>query len=137
MTQTHGVIKKVPENSTNINCNFVTVFFCNQPHSYYWQRCDGLIVSEISIYIRGCSFSVKILSVSKYLCSIIETFYVCNHSLKKNFKLPPTIWIPSPLHVSPLFYCQFCAVSISTQPAITCSKLTIETLEQGVKYVQS
>ena len=26
---------------------------------------------------------------------------------------------------------------ISTQPAITCSKLTIETLEQGVKYVQS
>ena len=24
-----------------------------------------------------------------------------------------------------------------TQPAITCSKLTIETLERGVKYVQS
>ena len=24
-----------------------------------------------------------------------------------------------------------------TQPAIVCSKLTIETLEQGVKYVQS
>ena len=24
-----------------------------------------------------------------------------------------------------------------TQPAIPCSKLTIETLEQGVKYVQS
>ena len=24
-----------------------------------------------------------------------------------------------------------------TQPAVTCSKLTIETLEQGVKYVQS
>ena len=27
--------------------------------------------------------------------------------------------------------------SVSTQPAITCSKLTKETLEQGVKYVQS
>ena len=26
---------------------------------------------------------------------------------------------------------------ISAQPEITCSKLTIETLEQGVKYVQS
>ena len=26
---------------------------------------------------------------------------------------------------------------IHTQPAFTCSKLTIETLEQGVKYVQS
>ena len=27
--------------------------------------------------------------------------------------------------------------SVISQPAITCSKLTIETLEQGVKYVQS
>ena len=26
---------------------------------------------------------------------------------------------------------------VMTQPAITCSKLTVETLEQGVKYVQS
>ena len=26
---------------------------------------------------------------------------------------------------------------VISQPAITCSKLTIETLEQGVKYVQS
>ena len=28
-------------------------------------------------------------------------------------------------------------VNYFTQPAITCSKLTIELLEQGVKYVQS
>ena len=27
-------------------------------------------------------------------------------------------------------------IKVNTQPAITCSKLTIETLEQGVKYVQ-
>ena len=26
---------------------------------------------------------------------------------------------------------------VTSQPAFTCSKLTIETLEQGVKYVQS
>ena len=26
---------------------------------------------------------------------------------------------------------------VATQPTFTCSKLTIETLEQGVKYVQS
>ena len=26
---------------------------------------------------------------------------------------------------------------VLSQPAITCSKLTMETLEQGVKYVQS
>ena len=30
-----------------------------------------------------------------------------------------------------------CRVKILYQPAITCSKLTIETLEQEVKYVQS
>ena len=29
------------------------------------------------------------------------------------------------------------ALPETTQPAITCSKLTVETLEQGVKYVQS
>ena len=28
-------------------------------------------------------------------------------------------------------------LSVSTQPAFTCSKLKIETREQGVKYVQS
>ena len=28
-------------------------------------------------------------------------------------------------------------IILITQPAITCSKLTIEKLEQGVKYVQS
>ena len=27
--------------------------------------------------------------------------------------------------------------AVPAQPAITCSKLTIQTLEQGVKYVQS
>ena len=29
------------------------------------------------------------------------------------------------------------SLKVCTQPAIACSKLTIETLEQGVKYVQS
>ena len=28
-------------------------------------------------------------------------------------------------------------IHVRSQPAFTCSKLTIETLEQGVKYVQS
>ena len=30
-----------------------------------------------------------------------------------------------------------CVSPLITQPAFTCSKLTIETLEKGVKYVQS
>ena len=29
------------------------------------------------------------------------------------------------------------SLNCMTQPAITCSKLTTETLEQGVKYVES
>ena len=33
--------------------------------------------------------------------------------------------------------CVFQGKLIVTQPAITCSKLPIEILEQGVKYVQS
>ena len=28
-------------------------------------------------------------------------------------------------------------IQLVAQPAITCSKLTIETVEQGIKYVQS
>ena len=31
---------------------------------------------------------------------------------------------------------EICSPFQISQPAITCSKLTIETLEQGVKYVQ-
>ena len=31
----------------------------------------------------------------------------------------------------------FVEITKATQPVITCSKLTIEMLEQGVKYVQS
>ena len=35
------------------------------------------------------------------------------------------------------FFLIFWRISHYSQPAITCSKLTIETLEQGMKYVQS
>ena len=36
-----------------------------------------------------------------------------------------------------LMFDHFKTAYITTQPAITCSKLTIKTLGQGVKYVQS
>ena len=36
-----------------------------------------------------------------------------------------------------LLYNVYIEITIISQPAITCSKLIIETLEQGVKYVQS
>ena len=40
-------------------------------------------------------------------------------------------------NINALTHVSFITSSINAQPAITCSKLTIETLEQGVKYVQS
>ena len=36
-----------------------------------------------------------------------------------------------------VLYFAYTAFREATQPAFTCSKLTIEILEQGVKYVQS
>ena len=39
-------------------------------------------------------------------------------------------------HLIPAIFC-LKVTRKTSQPAITCSKLTIETLEQGVKYVQS
>ena len=36
-----------------------------------------------------------------------------------------------------MFLVSILATMTKTQPVIKCSKLTIETLEQGVKYVQS
>ena len=36
-----------------------------------------------------------------------------------------------------IFYVTLFWSNVVTQPAFTCSNLTIETLEQGVKYVQS
>ena len=40
-------------------------------------------------------------------------------------------------NVSWVLYFAYTAFREATQPAFTCSKLTIEILEQGVKYVQS
>ena len=40
------------------------------------------------------------------------------------------------LELTPLYF-YFTNARHKTQPAIACSKLTIETLEQGVKYIQS
>ena len=34
-------------------------------------------------------------------------------------------------------YLNYMNNNVYTQPGITCSKLTMETLEQGVKYIQS
>ena len=58
------------------------------------------------------------------------------HNIGIEIKLMPINATSLPLLLS--FMLRSFAVRLSgTQPTLTCSKLTIETLEQGVKYVQS
>ena len=49
-------------------------------------------------------------------------------------KIPSTPFPPNSQYLAIMPDARRC---VATQPAFTCSKLTIETLEQGVKYVQS
>ena len=60
-----------------------------------------------------------------------KTSYVCNY-----IKIAVSIYY---FHFVFYFLASLlCQVFVKhPQPAITCSKLTIETLEQGLKYVQS
>ena len=60
----------------------------------------------------------------------------------KNFNVDKQlVWLASIF--KQVFYTNFCKVKSSflflllSQPAFTCLKLTIETLDQGAKYVQS
>ena len=62
-----------------------------------------------------CEVCKNILKTDTYTFSNDQTTYIINHKFDCN---------------------KNCLVYL-TQPAITCSKLTIETLEQGVKFVQS
>ena len=59
--------------------------------------------------------------------------------------MPHSVWIKCNYLIFTEICCTLCfsgytsnrSVKTLSQPAFTCSKLTIETLEQGVKYVQS
>ena len=56
-----------------------------------------------------------------------------NYSFLINLQFNLSTILKKRIIISHVLSCEF----HDTQPAITCSKLTIETLEQGVKYVQS
>ena len=61
---------------------------------------------------------------------VISNAYNKNYSYMYKVKLELEMWV---IGISWMWdYFDVC-----TQPAITCSKLTIKTLKQGVKYVQS
>ena len=75
---------------------------------------------------------VVVLGYVGILLSIVESLLKCFIWIKGI----TSVW----LKAVPWEWCSlllFCFTSLSSQPAITCSKLTIESLEQSVKYVQS
>ena len=74
---------------------------------------QGIVFQQNSqITYLGCIVDETISSKPRSYKTTNKIISRLNFLLKKNIFLPP-------------------------QPAFTCSKLTIETLEQGVKYVQS
>ena len=62
------------------------------------------------------------------------TWNICDVIIKPIFKSNVVI---RSCFIEVIFITRVLRNSTTSQPAITCSKLTIETLEQGVKYVQS
>ena len=81
---------------------------------FYWYRYVAFTLKIIFASITSIYFS----DISGLIYTIIKTILMEQAQI---FKLPVKTY------TLPYF----------SQPTITCSKLTIETLEQGVKYVQS
>ena len=95
-------------------------------------------------------YMTKIISIVKSLSSKRQKSSIVNH--KDTSNIIHTVHIKFTLHTYTKRFLEFLIthrdfrttgmntfsqIIIVTQPAITCSKLTIETLEQGLKYVQS
>ena len=81
-----------------------------------WQMEAIYLISQTHISLKSCktSFARELRKRCSSLCQ-----WVLNFVERGTASLFMDVWYQS------------------TQPAITCSKLTIETLEKGVKYVQS
>ena len=71
---------------------------------------------DFKSYLRRLYTVPSFLFITLFPSLVHSTFEVCNYCFSSNI----------------FFY-----NGQAPQPAFTCSKLTIETLEQGVKYVQS
>ena len=80
----------------------------------------------------------------KFLRVAVQSLFTNGKQNTENTQDASTVILPYTIHfrhILQIFYSEIPVVAIDKlavpQPAITCSKLTIETLEQGVKYVQS
>ena len=98
-----------------------------------WSKLSGTTITpHIDFSWTGVPlnfFNHKIDTCYPYLQIIYKKNFDFTARISENIKL--LNYSTNVLHISERF------PSILGKPAITCSKLTIETLEQGVKYVQS
>ena len=78
--------------------------------------------------------------IFQFRCKII---FLTNQAFLPKLKSLPILTnapegnLLDPVHTNVIFLCPLRTPENQTQPAITCSKLTIGSLKQGVKYVQS
>ena len=103
--------------------------------------------SHIRMLKAELSRANGLLAKLRYYTSNKQLTTIYNALFESNMKYVCQIWGQTRnQHVSDIVKLKKKAVIIinfsdkyasTTQPAITCSKLTIKTLEQGVKYVQS
>ena len=114
------------------------------PHEYSsgWRNLSGKI---ISMKRNHQSNLVSFLQIAIFLLADVATFSVkiyfgrsCFFTRFRSNFFDTTVTFSEQLFLqNSCFFLFFQNSHLSPQSAITCSKLTTETLEQGVKYVQS
>ena len=82
------------------------------------------------------------MPLTKFYESLLNDDYKCWHCIERRIqnsvKHPLTIFAKiSILDMDIILNTPILLEMVSSQPAFTCSKLTIKTLEQGSKYVKS
>ena len=90
-------------------------------------------MKRICLYVYICAYVYVCMRMSVYTC-----IYICMCVYMYILAVCTYMYIYIYIYIYYLTFCQLSKnMTSSAQPAFTCSKLTIETLEQGVKYVQS
>ena len=150
---------KVNNRNTRKRCEICSQLTKKAPHRRQWHRSGVFIVNFEHIpyplpvfllltvdYYKVSQSSVQQSQFVGYFCTSLIEFVLGKFSfLKSSF----SVSIPKIGHNDKHFlwessqivtHCWICfrkLLQLLSQSALTCSKLTIGTLEQGVKYVQS
>ena len=120
------------------NCDFVwkawKSMFC-----YFLVGLEILFVLFLQIKFHGCEGVSWSFYSSKQMMQKekMEGIFCRSHTFVNTNIMLIRFSFNSPLIISKMVFCFNGILTFITQSAFTCLKLTKETLEQGVKYVQS